>query len=117
MSPDQRHEFDEARMDRRLATEQIELLDAEASAPCCHPAIRLRQVQIARMPVIGIVGAALTAQIAGVGDMQFQQGNSAALFGRANAQDTGNAREEIHGNCSEARARIDLPQQARSRHP
>jgi hypothetical protein len=57
-------------MNRRLTAEQIEFVWSEPIAPCLYPAICLCQVQIAAVPVIGIVTAALAGQIAGVGRMR-----------------------------------------------
>ena len=69
MPSHQRHEFGQPGMDRRLAAEQVKMPDVEAAAPSRHPALGLRQIEIATVAVIGIVRAALAGQIASVRDM------------------------------------------------
>ena len=56
-------------MDRRLAAEQVKMPDVEAATPSRHPALGLRQIEIATVAVVGIVRAALAGQIASVRDM------------------------------------------------
>jgi hypothetical protein len=99
MPPNHDDEFRQTGMNGRFAAEKIEFVHQKPIAPCFHPAIRVRQVQIAAVPVIGIVTAAVTGQIAGVGHMQFQAIDSPARpgwFGPPKPQDTGHGRKKIH---------------------
>jgi hypothetical protein len=99
MPPNHDDEFRQTGMNGQFAAEKIEFVHQKPIAPCFHPAIRVRQVQIAAVPVIGIVTAAVTGQIAGVGHMQFQAIDSPARpgwFGPPKPQDTGHGRKKFH---------------------
>ena len=54
----------------RLAPEQNKFLRNEPIAPRSHPAARRSQIQISNVAVVGIVRAAFTDEIAGMGHMQ-----------------------------------------------
>ena len=68
-------EFGQIGMDGRLAAEQPDRVRTQSPMPGLHPGSRVRRRQHAFMPLVGIMRAALTGEVATVRDMQLKAGD------------------------------------------
>jgi len=71
----QRHKLRQVRMNRGFATQHGKVPGIQPVVPQAHPMFRVCQGQNSLVPLVGIMGAALACQIAGMDEMNFQVGD------------------------------------------